>query len=138
MQKTKKKYRRNTPKETQPKEIAACKRLFDAAIEVLKREGCPMNTKEIVKRAIELGLWTSTGAKTPEQTLYSAIFRENATKENPRIIKSAQKGKFEFGGSTIILLFQKGKLELNKNIISTSLIGREFPVKAGEKIGKAL
>ena len=34
MQKTKKKYRRNAPKETQPKEIAACKRLFDAAIEV--------------------------------------------------------------------------------------------------------
>ena len=71
--------------------------LFDAAVEVLKRERCPMNTKEIVKRAMELGLWTSTGAKTPEQTLYSAIFRENATKENPRIIKSEQKGKFEIG-----------------------------------------
>ena len=49
-----------------------------------------------------------------------------------------EKGKFEFGGSTIILLFQKGKLELNKKIIATSLTGREFPVKAGEKIGKAL
>lgn len=49
-----------------------------------------------------------------------------------------EKGRFEFGGSTIILLFQHGKLELNKNILSSSLICQEFSVKAGQKIGKAL
>jgi len=36
-----------------------------------------------------------SGAKTPEQTLYGSIFREIATKEHPRIVKSAVRGKFE-------------------------------------------
>lgn len=71
--------------------------LFEAAVEVLKQSENPLNTKDIVAKAIELGLWEPTNAKTPEQTLYSAIFREIATKEHPRIIKSEQKGKFQFG-----------------------------------------
>ena len=72
--------------------------LFDAAIEVLKQSEHPLNTKDIVAKAIELGLWEPTNAKTPEQTLYSAIFREIATKERPRIVKSEQKGKFQYNG----------------------------------------
>ena len=72
--------------------------LFDAAVEVLKRSEEPLSTKEIVEKAIALDLWEPTGAKTPEQTLYSSIFRENSTKENPRIIKSELKGKFRYGG----------------------------------------
>ena len=51
-----------------------------------------------VALAVEKGLWQPSGAKTPEQTLYSAIFRENATKENPRIVKSDKKGKFIYAG----------------------------------------
>ena len=81
----------NTPKE---KHLS----LFDAAIEVLKQSETPMSTKEIVQKAVELGLWKATGAKTPEQTLYSAIHRENTTKEHPRIIKSDIKGKFKYFG----------------------------------------
>lgn len=72
--------------------------LFEAAVEVLKQSENPMNTKDIVAKAIELGLWEPTNAKTPEQTLYSAIFREIATKERPRIVKSEQKGKFQYNG----------------------------------------
>jgi len=72
--------------------------LFEAAVEVLKQSENPLNTKDIVAKAIELGLWESTNAKTPEQTLYSAIFREIATKERPRIVKSEQKGKFQYNG----------------------------------------
>ena len=72
--------------------------LFDAAVEVLKLESTPMSTKEILQKAIDLELWQPSGAKTPEQTLYSAIFRENATKEKPRIVKSDKKGKFQYGG----------------------------------------
>ncbi len=49
-----------------------------------------------------------------------------------------EKGKFEFGGSTIILLFRPQRIQLEKNIVSSSLICREFPVKTGQKIGKAL
>ena len=68
--------------------------LLDAAVEVLRLAKMPMNTREIVDAAIELKLWQPTGAKTPEQTLYGAIVRENKTKEHPRIIKSDIKGKF--------------------------------------------
>ena len=68
--------------------------LLDAAVEVLRLAKMPMNTREIIEAAIELKLWTPTGAKTPEQTLYGAIVRENKTKEHPRIVKSDIKGKF--------------------------------------------
>ncbi len=69
--------------------------LMDAAVEVLKNSDHPMNTREMVKAAVEQGLWIPTACKTPEQTLYGSIFREIATKEDPRIVKSGQKGKFE-------------------------------------------
>lgn len=72
--------------------------LMDAAVEVLKQSGEPMNTREMVKAATDSGLWIPTDCKTPEQTLYGSIFREMKIKENPRIIKSAVKGKFEYAG----------------------------------------
>ena len=73
--------------------------LFDAVVTALQGEpaGTALNTRELVALAVEKGLWQPSGAKTPEQTLYSAIFRENATKENPRIVKSDKKGKFQLG-----------------------------------------
>ena len=71
--------------------------LFEAVVTALQGEpaGTALNTRELVALAVEKGLWQPSGAKTPEQTLYSAIFRENATKENPRIVKSDKKGKFQ-------------------------------------------
>ena len=72
--------------------------LLDAAVEVLRLAKMPMNTREIIEAAIELKLWQPTGAKTPEQTLYGAIVRENKTKEHPRIVKSDIKGKFIYAG----------------------------------------
>ena len=73
--------------------------LFEAVVTALQGEpvGTALNTRELVALAVENGLWQPSGAKTPEQTLYSAIFRENATKENPRIVKSDKKGKFQLG-----------------------------------------
>ena len=72
--------------------------LFAAAVEVLRLAKMPMNTREIIEAAIELKLWQPTGAKTPEQTLYGAIVRENETKEQPRLVKSDIKGKFIYAG----------------------------------------
>ena len=74
--------------------------LIDAVVTALQGEpaGTALNTRELVALAVEKGLWQPSGAKTPEQTLYSAIFRENATKENPRIVKSDKKGKFIYAG----------------------------------------
>ena len=71
--------------------------LLNAAVEVLRQNGKPLNTREIVAKAVADRLWNPTGAKTPNQTLYGSIFREIATKKNPRIVKSAEKGKFQLG-----------------------------------------
>lgn len=82
-----------------PVETSPVKRLslMEAAIRVLKAqpEGTALNTGELVAMAMSQGLWTLSGAKTPQQTLYGSFFREIATKEHPRIRKSGSKGKFE-------------------------------------------
>lgn len=81
---------------TEPSPTAAPKKmtLMKAAVEVLKATGRPMNTREMVKLAVEMGYWEPTACKTPEQTLYGSIFRELKTKESPTIVKSEEKGKF--------------------------------------------
>ena len=84
------------PESGKPETPAKKMSLMDAAVEVLKNSGKPLNTREIVKAATEAGLWIPTACKTPEQTLYGSIFCEIATKENPRIVKSETKGRFEF------------------------------------------
>lgn len=71
--------------------------LLNAALQVLKRSRMPLNTKEILAQVIEEGLWSPNGAKTPEQSLYSAFFREIKEKETPRVRRSAaRRGAFEF------------------------------------------
>ncbi len=71
--------------------------LLNAAVKVLEESDVPLNTKEIITKATESGLWTPNGAKTPEQSLYSALFREIKEKDTPRIRKSeTRKGAFEF------------------------------------------
>ena len=68
--------------------------LLNAAIIVLRETKSDMNTRELIEAIVERQLWTPTECKTPEQTLYGSIFREIATKEHPRIVKSEIKGKF--------------------------------------------
>ena len=68
--------------------------LLDAAAKGLETEA-PLNAKELVAKAVAAGLWIPTAAKTPEQSLYSAIFREIASKEVPRIVKAEVRGKFK-------------------------------------------
>ena len=71
--------------------------LLNAAAQVLATCRTPMNCKEMIAKAVEMGLWTPTGAKTPEQTLYSGIFREIKTGDEPRFKKSeTRKGSFEY------------------------------------------
>lgn len=68
--------------------------LVSAALAILA-DGGAYSAKELVNIAIERRLWPPSGAATPEQTLYSAIFREIKTSEHPRFRKSSEKGKFE-------------------------------------------
>ncbi|MDD7347295.1 MAG: phosphatidylserine decarboxylase [Clostridiales bacterium] len=50
--------------------------------------------------------------------------------------KGTEKGMFRFGGSTIILAFQKGMVELDRDIMLNSQQGIETKVSYGEKIGR--
>ena len=71
--------------------------LLGAAARVLEESRTPMNCREIIAKAVAAELWIPSAAKTPEQSLYSAIFREISGKEHPRFRKSAErKGAFEY------------------------------------------
>ena len=50
--------------------------------------------------------------------------------------RGKEKGFFEYGGSTIILLLKKDSAIINETIIKNSQAGIETPVKMGEQIGK--
>lgn len=50
--------------------------------------------------------------------------------------KGEEKGYFEYGGSTIILLIEKDKITIDKDILEMSKNNIETMVKIGEKIGK--
>ena len=52
------------------------------------------------------------------------------------VTRGEEKGYFEFGGSTIILLTQKGAVLPRKNILYRSARGEETCIRQGEKIGK--
>ena len=52
--------------------------------------------------------------------------------------KGDEKGRFEFGGSTIVLLLNKDSVEIDEDLINNTANGYETSVKMGERIGKAL
>ena len=50
--------------------------------------------------------------------------------------KGQEKGNFEFGGSTIILLIQPEKVRIDYDLIENTEGGYETIVKMGERIGE--
>ncbi len=57
--------------------------------------------------------------------------------EEGEVKKGEEKGKFEFGGSTVILMVQKDAVEFDRDILENTQKGYETIVKMGEKIGIA-
>ncbi len=56
--------------------------------------------------------------------------------EGPTYVrKGKEKGRFEFGGSTIVLAFRRGTVEIDRDILLNSQQGLETKVRYGEKIG---
>lgn len=55
--------------------------------------------------------------------------------ENARVQRGEEKGRFEFGGSSIILLLEKDIVLIDEDICTNSANGIETVVKLGEKIG---
>lgn len=56
-------------------------------------------------------------------------------KPGTHLEKGAEKGYFAFGGSTLVLLFEKGKVKFNKDLVDNTLKGIETQVKMGVQIG---
>ncbi len=52
-----------------------------------------------------------------------------------KIRRGEEKGRFEFGGSTIVLLFEKNKVVPDSDILANSAQGTETVIRYGEKIG---
>jgi len=55
--------------------------------------------------------------------------------QSRKVKKGHEKGRFEFGGSTVILLFEKDKVIVDQDIIDNTQNDYETIVKMGEKIG---
>lgn len=56
--------------------------------------------------------------------------------EEAEVRRGEEKGMFEFGGSTVILIFQKNAVEIEKAILENTKNGYETIVKMGEEIGE--
>lgn len=72
-----------------PKKVSG----LDAAAQVLKDAGRPMNFKEITDAVLVAG-WRTTG-KTPAATLYAAATREIAAKGKDARFRKTERGLFE-------------------------------------------
>ena len=61
---------------------------------------------------------------------------KNELRDAGNVVRGEEKGHFEYGGSTIVVLIKKGVAELLPEIMANSFDGVETPVKMGEKIGE--
>ena len=57
-------------------------------------------------------------------------------KKTGKFKREEEKGYFKFGGSTVVLVFKKEILNIDKDILANSKRGYETYVKYGEKIGE--
>jgi len=65
-------------------------------------------------------------------TMVGSIIQSYKTK---KVIKGQEKGYFLFGGSTVVLLFERGKIQIDSDLIKNTRKLLETEVKMGEKIG---
>ena len=52
--------------------------------------------------------------------------------------KGAEKGFFKFGGSTVVLLFEKNKILIDDDLLTNTLKGYETVIREGERIGVSM
>ncbi len=58
------------------------------------------------------------------------------TYENEQVVKGQEKGFFKFGGSTVILLFEKGRIIIDGDLLENTAKGLETEVKMGERLAE--
>ena len=59
------------------------------------------------------------------------------TYKGSTVKKGEENGYFRFGGSTVVLLFEKSKINIDKDLLINTAKGHETAVKMGERIGDA-
>lgn len=57
--------------------------------------------------------------------------------DQAQVLRGQEKGYFQFGGSTVVVLVKRGKLQIDADLLENSAAGLETVVKYGEKIGVA-
>lgn len=70
--------------------------------------------------------------------LVGKIKNENSLWESAYVLRGEEKGYFEFGGSTIVILLQKNTVSLNENLCKKQNNDGEIPVHMGEYVAKAI
>lgn len=58
--------------------------------------------------------------------------------EEACVVRGQEKGYFQFGGSTVVLLFKAGMVQIDEDILENSSAGIETVVQYGEKIAERL
>ena len=58
-------------------------------------------------------------------------------RSNSRVFQGQEKGYFEFGGSTILVLVKKNRLELSEDVVKQTRNGKEMRICLGETVGAA-
>ena len=89
------------------------------------REYCSIDTKEFGEM-----LMMEVGALMVGKIV-------NHAQEKTPVQRGMEKGYFQFGGSTVILLVKEGAVQVDEDILRNSKGGYETIVKYGEKIGIA-
>ncbi len=59
-------------------------------------------------------------------------------KQKQSVRRGEEKGYFAFGGSTVILMFEKDKAVIDSDIVKNTELGYETKVRQGETIGQAV
>lgn len=57
-------------------------------------------------------------------------------KPNSEVQKGDEKGYFAFGGSTLVLLFEKGKIQFEKDLVANTRKNLETTIRMGETIAR--
>lgn len=53
-----------------------------------------------------------------------------------KVKKGEEKGYFKFGGSTVVLFIEKGRIQVDEDLIKNTLEGYETKVNMGERLGQ--
>ena len=56
------------------------------------------------------------------------------TYQGTNVKKGEEKGYFKFGGSTVVLLFEKDKITIDEDLLNNTSKGLETTIKMGEQI----